>query len=71
MITKDAFIVYYHNKPVRVRLSEDEAYNYIMEKTQNPNSNEWSIYRTKIDLPSQNQAVAGSLNVVIPRHVLE
>ena len=71
LITKDAYIVYFHNKPVRIRLSEESAYQFITEQTQNPNANEWSIYRTKIDLPSQSQAVSGALNVTIPRHVLE
>ena len=71
MITKDAYIVYFHNKPIRIRLTEESAYQFITEQSQNPNANEWSIYRTKIDLPADTQAVSGSLRVQIPRHVLE
>jgi hypothetical protein len=77
MITKDAFIVYQNTQsgpyPVMIEMSQELAYEFISSITQGKPvmQNEWSIFKTKIHLPSSDRAVPGQIFVNIPKHVLE
>lgn len=66
----DCFIVYWTNKPVAVFINQQSAYTFI-DAQGNINPTEWQIVKSKFHMPTEDRAIAGKLNVMIPKHVLE